>query len=141
MHVRRSLAVIATVAAALGAGSVVAAATAAAGSTAATPKITFKADGDGWYAITATPTAPVKVTLAYGTDCDFVRGICASWKPLGTKLLPKGQTGRISWLQASFWGQTRKGDKLASGFYRLALVVPGRPASLVTTSWRLAFGD
>lgn len=133
---RRSLVAVALAALALA----VAGSAGAAGSV--VPKITFKPDGQGWYAVTATPDAPVKVALRYGTDCNFIRATCRTWELVGTKVLPAGQPQRVSWLQASYWGAkaTGKEDVLRGGFYRLSFQVPGKPASAIGTAWRLAFG-
>ena len=127
------------------AAAVLAAATSAGAAGAAAPKISFKEVEPGWYSIAATPAAPVKVTLRYGAECNFVRAECRKWKVVGVRVLPKGATGdasRISWLYASDWhmmGAVK--DQLPQGFYEMYLVVPGKPASLISSRWRLASGD
>lgn len=109
----------------------------------AAPRITFKPGDPGWYVVSATPAAPVKVTLRYGSDCNWIRAVCKKWILVGVKVLPKESDGRISWLKASFWGKgpNRSGeDVLTVGFYRMAFQVPGVAASRVETAWRLDSG-
>ena len=127
------------------AASALAVASSAGAASSAAPRISFKEVEPGWYSISAAPAAPVKVTLRYGRDCNFVRAECRTWKLVGTRVLPKGATGdasRVSWLYASDWHMTGVvKDQLPQGFYEMFLVVPGQPASQISSRWRLASGD
>lgn len=110
-------------------------------SEAATPKITFRPAEDGWYTVTVTPPAPVRVTLEVGTDCNYLNGSCRSYDALGSKLIKKGVKGHVSWIKASYWGQppSRRGDTLYPGRYEMVFQVPGVKASRVATTWFLQY--
>ena len=133
------VAVIAGIAVSSGVG--VALAGTAAG--AAVPRITFRAVEDGWYKVTVKPAAPVRVTLQSGGDCNFLTSLCKTYDTIDSKLIPKGQVGHVSWIQASYWGQppSRHGDVLYPGRYRMIFQVPGVKASAISTTWNLQFGD
>ena len=130
-----------TAALAVAAGS---AGAAVAAQRAAAPQITFGADPEpGWYLVKTSAPTPVSVTLELGSDCNFVSGVCHRWTTFPVRRFAAGDTVRVSWLEASFWGQARNRagkDVLRSGFYRMTFAVPGKPASAVQTRWQLSFG-
>lgn len=148
MHRRResrsALALLA-VTVALGAMLAAFAGGAAAARAAAVPQVSFADDAEpGWYLVKTSTPAPVVVTLEVGADCNFIRGLCKSWTRFPAKRFAAGESARVTWLVASFWGQPRNRagkDELRGGFYRMTFAVSGKPASAVQTSWRLAFGD
>lgn len=114
------------------AGTLLAAATAGAGSSAA-PKISFRMDAKkpGYYVVRTTPPSRLRVSLVAFAMCDLTGQHCSDPEVIDTEWLPKAATHSVSWGVADFWQQP-DGDGeggLYTGTYKVIMAIPGTSVS------------